>query len=188
MALPKIFKIVDSETARDLIDREGYEPNRPYSRYKNLTFGSSIAVVELHRHFYKFRQLEGDVLLDWGYLHGMLNGRPCGITIEEIKKQIKPLMKQGVQRIFIYTKSMMLGLHSWSYNDPNNDTMRKIWGEDKWLFSPSKIGVDFESMKPMEKPDYTEVNAYLKKIKAKYRVKMGKGFASRLVVRQDLWD
>ena len=187
--LAKIFRIIDSETARDLINREGHEPNRPFSRYQELVFGSTIGNVEAHRRFYLYSELGDEVKLDWGYLHGLLNGRPISITIDELKKGIMPLLEKGVSAIYIFTKSMMLGLHSWSYNHPQTgETMRKIWGQDKWIFTASKIGTDFETGKPSEKPDYTEVNAYLKKIKAQYRVKFGKGFAKRLVARQDLWD
>lgn len=162
MKLAKIIRLIDSANPRVLINESGEESRRPIATYKSMTFGGIIGSHSYHRKFYKLSELEGEISFDWKYLHGMLNCRPICITMKELKKQIMKLLNNEVEKIYIYSKSLLLGLHGWSYCNPENGKkMREVFGEDTWIFSPSKP----------DEVDYKTVNKHLKSVGAKYRVK-----------------
>lgn len=187
-----ILKLVDSESGVELINRSGKEMKGSQMDYAGFRFSIVIGSIFLTNRFVNPMPIQkvveyGKLPKTVGFTKGWdtiireLNGRPCGITKEELKRKVLPLMRAKVGRMVFFTKSMALGLHSWFANAPENkELFEKYFGRDEWF-------VMANSPLPEGKSDYEAVNQALKKMKVEYRVKTT-GMAVARLMRQDLWD
>lgn len=192
-----LYRLTDTKQAKELINQKGEEKH--LETYEGLTFGNIIGSVFLNRIFnskmpiyervkigrkrsevtgkmrnvYEYRKV-GEIT-GWEAIKKQLHGRPLACTQDFIDK-CKELLDAGAQRLFIYTKSMSLGLFSWDFNNPEKKSRyEKLFGVDEWRVSASQPKIDYET-----------VNLTLKKLGVAYRVKTS-GMLIQRVMRSDLW-
>ena len=193
-----LIRMVDGKADKDMVNEQGKE--ELMNNYMGITFGNIIGSVILTRHFYQSMALFERVKIGekvssvtgrlrnvyenqkvgetvgWDSIKRMLDGRPVACDDKAIQK-IKSLVDKGAKQIWVFTKSMALGIHSWDFNNPEKKPFYEKWfGKDEWLCSASEI-----------KPDYEKVNKVLKKLaRHGFRVRTSNMLIQR-VFRRDLW-
>lgn len=191
-----LYRLVDSKTHKQLINQQGKLVHT--DSYENFVFGSIIGSVRLNNAFERkmpvyerrkigrkrsavtglmrpvFENVRIGSTTGWDSIKRQLNGRPVGVT-DEFIDECKDLIEKGATKLYFYTLSMALGLHSWSFNGDQKPFFEKLFGVDKWLVSAREI-----------KPDYETVNMTLKKLGKQFRVRTSDMIVQR-IMRSDLW-
>lgn len=182
--LPKgitILRIVSSrEFSKRMINRNGQETDK--TNEKGLWFTHVIGMAMMHKRFFDkrtYRKPDGSTYTQsgWKNLSDDLN-LTCHMTEKKLIDMIRPIIENGNDRVYLYTKCAKLGL-----SDAHLEGNETAYGfkKNEWIAS-RRLPIDNEGAL-----DFSYVQKRLKKLGSQWRIRTK--FLSKVrVFPRELWD